>query len=244
MTLITATNVEPGFAIMTSDTRMIYEEHWYDTNTNEYTDEKGEFLEVSEEKIIKVRYLSRFAMIGAGGVSDLCRYISKRMAEIIKMDDDLAACEKKLTKLIRKMRSHPKPPRFFSFLNKENGVGVILNGFNRNGESGMVFFVSGPSAEVTIRMTPTDCTQYSMIPPEKVYIKHARQLSKDVTNGTEAYEAAVSLHAKISLQEQIKVSPDCHYFILARDNSGQIKRVQGDFDTSLLYEQVKNSPLT
>ncbi len=243
MTLVTAINVEPGFAIMTTDTRKVFVGYWHDRDTKEYIrDEDDEVLEVSEEKFIKVRYLSKYVMMGNGGTSDLCLHISKKMEEVVKQGDDLVACGKKLTKLIEKMRGHPNPPSFFSFLDQENGIFVILNGFTRNGDVGMVFFESGPSAEVRVSMSPPDCTQYSMIPPDGKYLKHSGLLSRGVTDGTKAYEAAVTLHAQISLQEPIKVSPECHYFILSF-GGGQVKKIQGDFDTSLLYEHVKDHPL-
>lgn len=245
MTLVLATSFCPGLAIMTTDSREVMARYYYDETVKDYVPDETEYFEKVEGEALKALFLSDYVMIGVGGIADTCRFILKRMEKMIKKGDDLIACQKKLNNLIQEARSKTKAIPHLAHLNKEENVMIVLNGFCKDGSPGFVSFVSGPGAKAEFQETEFFQTAWRMVAPMKEYYSLGSELTDfEELNGPQALNQALALHAKISAKDPLKVSSDCHYFIITRDEfSGEVKHTKGTFDTAQWHDRFKNGAL-
>lgn len=245
MTLVTAVNFCPGLAIMTTDSRQIITREYWDKELQEYVRDESDYFEVVDEEAQKTVFLSDYVIIGVGGVSSTCIFILKQMAKIVKKHDDLATCQKKLDDLINKERRKKKQtPHYSAYFDIEERFMVCLNGFYRDGTVGMVNFISGPGSQSIFTETEFFESQWAMVAPEKNYYQWGPELVEGGDGGTELLSNAMTLHAKISAMDPLKVSSDCHYRIIQFDEmTGKVEKKKGVFDTTKWHDKFKQGAI-
>lgn len=242
MTLVTAINFCPGIAIMTTDSRHVIIREYWDEDLKRHVQDPSNYFEVLDEEAQKTVFLSDYVMVGVGGVSSSCLFILKQMAKIVKKNDDLMTCQKKLDALIQKARKKKKEtPHYSAYFDIEERFMVCLNGFCKDGTAGMVNFLSGPDSHSEFLRTDFLETRWSMVAPEKRYYEWGNELVDDETGGTGLLSNAITLHAKISAIDPLRVSSDCHYRIIQFDvTTGKTEKKKGVFDTAEWHDRFKN----
>lgn len=171
MTLILMTGRSGNFVAMSGDRREVTYNYWRDLKTGEFEkiDDKPRINEAPiNNKVVK---LSKFAMMGSGGTSDLGIYLKDAMLELVKEDDDLAECAKKFENLINETRNQLHIKKYFQFLNQEDGIQVTISGFYSDYSTGMVSFLSGPDSSIKETKVPLKETHWTLIPPSKKYLE-------------------------------------------------------------------------
>lgn len=239
MTLVLASNFGAGIAVMTSDTREVFRGYWLDTETGTYSEDEDDSFTVSEEKHLKTQFLTDYVLMGTAGISNLCRFFLDEMAKLVQKDDDLEDCQRILMNLIQECKRKAGSNPLFSFLNQENQMMVILNGFKRSGEGGLVIFNAGAEKTGEILETPQEGSRWTMTAADKY-----QHLGKDLVelpdnfDGQALINRTLTVHAMIAAEEPVIISPECHCYLLFY-HEGATSNFQIDFDTSVWFEHLK-----
>lgn len=238
MTLVLASNFGAGIAVMTSDTREVFKGYWLDTESGTYSEDEDAAYRVSEEKQIKTNFLTDYVLMGTAGISDLCRHFQSEMNKLIRKDNDLEECHEILTTLIKDCRSKTGSNPVFSFLNQENEMMIILNGFKRNGQSGLVIFNAGPETEVEMLETPKEGSRWTMTAAEKHWALGPQLIDVSLDDPSSMLNKTLTVHAMIAAKEQQTISPECHCYVLFYLENGETTTFKYEFDTSVWFEAL------
>lgn len=241
MTLILSVNFGNLFVIKTSDTRRVRAEHKYNDQGVLERVENGKVF-VEEGKDIKAHKITNLVLAGGGGFADISVHILELLKTAVKPDDDLAACRVTLEEIIKHERQRTDGPPYLDFLNTKDGVTFHLNGFYKDGTTGMLEFVSGIESKVV--EAKTGGYQFAAIAPFYEYIKRNKELFalpyinteniSDTEFGSTMYshiaKHLANIHNAISFFHPEEVSADFETRILLKVN-GEIvyKKLEEDF---------------
>lgn len=253
MTLILSANFS-GCSIMTSDTRLVTIE--YDFN------EEGDYVPVKGGKVVpqdardtKTYKLSDYVLTGAGGFSDATVHIMDILRSETKPEHDLADCKRILNEIIARERADENKPDYLQFLDIKGTATIILNGFYRDGSTGMVSFRSGDSTVAKeVEHTYKNLVQYHQIAPFKEF----SEAEKDILSQPYVYPdtsdvkddeliAAIFEHTKngltlahgvMSYNHPAEISADFEMHVLSRIGNVSAYRKQ-QYDHTEAHKQLR-----
>lgn len=239
MTLVLSASISGSFAIMTSDTRKCYVEYKYiDHETGKAEIDHNQTVPVEGEKDIKTHRISKSVLMGFGGNVDSIIYLKRILYDEIKPDHDLSDCKKILEAVIKRTREKKEGPDDSSFFNIDEGVNILMNGFYRDGSTGLVMFKGGKNTEVEEFKCPIGQFQYSAIAPAKEYLRNVNELFNipkltDPSTYEEVPETEISnvifqiimdhlilIHGVASTIHSVEISPDFEVLVIANNKNG------------------------
>lgn len=252
MTLVLSASLSGQVTFMTSDTRVVRAQF------NDYERDFGAPLVVCDEKQTKTHKISDFVLLGAGGIAELSMYLTDILKHEIKPEHDLSDCKEVLQAVIKRERANTDGPDFLRFLDIDEGVSVILNGFYRDGCTGLVQFGAGKGSEVTESKAPNKTYIYTLIAPAKEYLRRTEELFNIPQLNDEAafeglspaesgelifktlYDHLVMIHGVTSYHHPVEISPDFEIHVMTLENGvPQYDRIELDMtETHKLYDQL------
>lgn len=228
---------------MTNDTREVIRNIKRDDSGNYYLDNKIE-PEITDKKSKKVEFLTDYVMVGHGGIVVVTDFILNYMRETVKNNYDLSQCKTALEQALQEIENGNCPDDVKDFFKTENLVGVILNGFYKDGRIGQVTWSTGKEVnEVALPIDNTTSFFASSIDPT-VDLAEKKLLPKAIY-GHEPDERDVNtfvnsmawVHAIVSKLHPDLVSTDMQYYVLIRDGN-KIVRTNGEFDTIAMHSDI------
>lgn len=262
MTLVLSASLSGQVAFMTSDTRVVRAKYKsWDLEAGEAERDENEPLIVCDEKQTKTHKVSDFVLLGAGGIAELSMYLTDILKREVKPDYDLSDCKDILQAVIERERANIDGPDFLNFLNIDEGVSVIMNGFYRDGCTGLVCFDAGKDAVVTESKAPNNTYLYTLIAPAKEYLRRTEELfnipklndastfeglspaeSGKVVFHT-IYDHLVMIHGVTSYSHPVEISPDFEIHVMTLENGvPRYNRIEMDLtETHKLYDRLNGS---
>ena len=229
MTLVLSM-VQKDFVVMTSDPSRVVYKYYYLEDLQPVDDQES----TSNEKAEKVFKLTDRVLIGLGGTKEIALEVLYEMQKRIKPTYDLKKCGQVLGKIISELRGRSLHGRF---LNKEDGLVVLLNGFYFNGRTGQLSFESGTETEVEETICPNQRYLYAIIPPYDDYKRLASSLFSigDKPRNVDTFAAHVTgIHTTLSYLHPERISSDCGLFVLHRD-TGKPLFIQAGYKRHRLF---------
>jgi hypothetical protein len=251
MTLVLSASLSGQVAFMTSDTRVVQAK--YDGDKRDY----NEPLIVCDDKSTKTHKLNDLILLGAGGIAELSTHLAEILKREVEPEHNLADCKSILEGVIAQERAREDGPAFLRFLNIDEGVSVILNGFYSDGSTGLVTFKAGKDAAV--EEVKADGYQYALIAPAKEYLRRTEdvfnipKLNDEATfEGLSAadtgqivfdtlLEHLIMVHGVTSYNHPVEISSDFEVHIIAYEN-GNPQYSMSRFDlteTHKLYAELE-----
>ncbi|MFB3160430.1 hypothetical protein ABLO26_03545 [Neobacillus sp. 179-J 1A1 HS] len=259
MTLVLSASLSGQLAFMTSDTRVVRAKYkTWDLDAGEAERDENEPLVVCDHKQSKTHRLSDFVLLGAGGIAELSMHLTDILKQEVKPEHDLADCRQILEAVIERERANKDGPDFLNFLNIDEGVSVIMNGFYRDGCTGLVCFKAGKDAKVTEDKS-LNGYQYTLIAPAKEYLRRTEELfnipklkDESIFEGLSPVERGkivfqtifdhlVMIHGVTSYNHPVEISPDFEvHIITVEDGVHRYHLSQIDLtETHKLYDELK-----
>lgn len=239
MTLVMSHTCGGLYSVMTSDTRQVTKQYWYDTVTGEYIDRELP-LEVREDiRAIKTERVSYFTLIGTAGTGELCNYIKEKLREEVQFGYDLTQCKEALQRVIARERENTEGPNYLKFLEIENGLVLSMTGFYaEDGTLGVITYESGVEDKFSEKKLGIGDVLPTLITPAKEYQDNAAEIMAipNMEDGLEglpfmeiqhqmikrSVNHMAGVHKHISDHHPVEVSPEIEIFILRKDLDGRV----------------------
>jgi hypothetical protein len=236
MTLYMSHNVSGNYVLMTSDTRHVIKDYWFDPVTGEYED-MGLPPRPTDKKAIKTERLSYFTLIGFSGTGELCLYIAEKLKEEIQFDYDIKQCKEALERVIEREKRNKNAPRYTKFLEVEHGLILTLVGFYKEDYTTGMITYNSKDGKVSELKADIGQIMYCMITPAKEYEGHENEILTypEFADGLEDIEDPLeqqrimlqrsinhlgTIHNIVSKHHSDIVSPEMEIFYLRLDPKG------------------------
>lgn len=238
MTLIQTVGYGGVYSILTTDTRAVQ----IDSDIID-----GEIQQIPETmKILpgehkKGYFLSNYISIGIGGSRRISEYVDEELNKRIKQDDYLDRFDVVFKDIIQDMQENGSDLTKL-YLNSTGGLTVHATGFYSNGDTGYVS-ISGGGKIKEERYSFEDKKMFTLQGTPTAKMKEISILADylerlEGANAKKVLNTMCWVHSAISLIQKVEVSSDLYFHIIALID-GEIKRFTGEFDTSVMYDDIK-----
>lgn len=246
MTLIQSSGHSGEFVVMTSDIRITKLEYTYNPFTHNRVVQRET---VAEMEKIKVEFLSSYVLIGFGGLHYLNEYVKNMIQERMDPSYDLGECTDVVRSVIKEIENGNLPRKHIKRWKEEYSLCIFMNGFYKNGDNGQVLFENGWSDVEVERTSPDDGICFSSYMPTTKNMsntflqEYLNALPESDSYHLQGFVNTMAwVHACISYLESVSVSPEMHYYYIAKSpDSNELARGEGSFNCGNLFPEVEKN---
>jgi hypothetical protein len=229
MTLIVACGRADEWALTSCDSTIFYQ------------GEDTQWMPDDDRDAGKVVRLTDRVLLACCGDSFIGEDLKRLMAERVAANDDLETCRRVAQEAVRELWAADRPGqverhngRLFTrgSVKKERGFGFVLNGFKRDGHTGVVTYRGGQRKVDPIVSNP-DTIQGVVIPCYGLDDGAVEQLSRIgihlLANALDeslslrgAARRAINVHRFVGTHYEDRTTPDVNFTIVRRSNDGYV----------------------